>query len=41
LSTTNPTWPNPGSKPGTNRLSYGTTLELCKCCKDQMHCQSH
>jgi hypothetical protein len=35
LSTTNPTWPNPGSnpslrggKPATNRLSYGAALEL-------------
>jgi hypothetical protein len=32
LSTTNPTWPDPGSntgrsgKPATNRLSYGTVL---------------
>jgi hypothetical protein len=33
LSTTNPTWPDPGSNPGrsdakpaTNRLSYGAAL---------------
>jgi hypothetical protein len=34
LSTTNPTWPDPGSNPGrrsgkpvTNRLSYGAAFE--------------
>jgi hypothetical protein len=26
LSTTNPTWPDVGLKPSTNRLSYGTAL---------------
>jgi hypothetical protein len=26
LSTTNPTWPDLGWKPATNRMSYGTTL---------------
>jgi hypothetical protein len=25
LSITNPTWPDPGSNPATNHLSYGTT----------------
>jgi hypothetical protein len=37
LSTTNPTWPEPGSNPGhrsgkpvTNRLSYGTTYHKSK-----------
>jgi hypothetical protein len=42
LSTTNPTWPDPGSNPGrrggkpaTNRLSYGVawTLEKLLSCK--------
>jgi hypothetical protein len=42
LSTTNPTWPDPGSNPGrrggkpaTNRLSYGTASSMVKlqnCC---------
>jgi hypothetical protein len=49
LSTTNPTWPDPGSNPGnrggkpaTNRLSYGSTippglLQLCVSSVDGTH----
>jgi hypothetical protein len=48
LSTTNPTWTDPGSKPGlsgerrvTNRLSHGTALIVNIFCMSTKHEVSH
>jgi hypothetical protein len=44
LSTTNPTWPDMGSKPGgkpvTNRLSYGTALTTSNCQTIESKCST-
>jgi hypothetical protein len=48
LSTTNPTWTDPGSNPGlrggrqaANRLSHGTALPLISCLARILHVLRH
>jgi hypothetical protein len=38
LSTTNPTWPDPGANPGSQRLTAWAMARPILSCKDALHC---